>query len=151
MNNVYCIAPESCEGTGNNIEYANNVWYYGYSSGGFNVLTSYITGNVYCGSNFACYRSTFEYIDGDVGILAKGYQVMLEATIRDIPNNLYAIGYQALFLGSVTNVTHVCMYMIYVFNPFWFFFCFELFNIFFYRLAFGVCFFVFFLLIHSGP
>ena len=78
-------------------------------------MTSVIYGNVYCGCIKACYGTKMEYVYGNIGIIAKGNQVLQESTIEHISNNVYGIGSYAMYQTIAKNISHVChVYIFYV-------------------------------------
>ena len=71
-------------------------------------MTSVIYGNVYCDCLKACYSIKIEYVYGDIGIIAKGNQVLRESTIEHVSTNVYAVGSFAMYETNAQNISHVC-------------------------------------------
>ena len=106
FDNIYCLSIFGCQES-NGISYSNTVWYYG-PNVAENKMTSVIYGNVYCGGTKACFNTKIEYVYGDIGIIAKGNQVLQESTIEHISNDVYAVGSSAMYQSTAKNISHVC-------------------------------------------
>ena len=63
-NNLYCVGWNSCVYT-NLIQFINNVWMYGYTSGQHSIIMD-IDHNVYCGAREACYSANISNVKGNV-------------------------------------------------------------------------------------